>query len=278
MMLTKWPRGNALLIVFVAHFAFAVVLGPAFFAPVLLEEPRFAEVPRAFGEYWWEILSLSWVESLDEVGFWLVVGLIAAWAGLATAFVAPVVGPVRTTDAGRSLWSSVIAASLLGATMAAMMFAALVEGAVAMLAADMSEFSSAYDSTAALIWSGAAASWLLSGFAWMFCLRRVGRTRDPGALDRIIRALFAGTAVELVLGVPIFLMARKKYDCYCAMATFLNLIMGTAALFWLCGPWAILLYTRDARRNWARGACRSCGYPRRSGGEVCPECGSPLQN
>jgi hypothetical protein len=88
-----------------------------------------------------------------------------------------------------------------------------------------------------------------------------------------MRALVAGTAVELALGLPIYALARKKYGCYCAMATFLNLVFGIAALLWMCGPWVVLLLTRRARANWLRAACRACGYPRRSGSAVCTECG-----
>jgi hypothetical protein len=58
------------------------------------------------------------------------------------------------------------------------------------------------------------------------------------------------------------------------MASFWSIVLGAVTLFWMCGPWAVLLVTRGERLQWARGACRECGYPRRTDATVCPECGA----
>lgn len=276
MILRGLPRWQGLAVVFAAHAVLALVIAPAFLAPALLEaasvKDAIAEVPG----YWKWIFTLGWMDAEWGANFWTTVVAVVAWAGLATAFVAPLVGSAETGSKSRSLASSVVAAAVLGAAICSLLFATLVEGLIAAFSQDAAMFGAVYDRVEAAIWLGALGVWIVSGGVWFALLRRAGSSRDPAVLDRMLRALFAGTAVELVLGLPIYLMARKKIDCYCTTATFLNLVLGTTALLWLCGPWAILLATRSARRGWARGACAACGYPRRSGGTVCPECGNPL--
>lgn len=274
MILARWPRWKGLMLLFAVQFVLGIVLGPLIAAPMLLEE-RMLSPGEAVGEYarylWW-IVSLDWVSNGD--GGWILIAACLAWAGLAVAFISPIVGSVQREPSGRALWSSVVAAAVMGAVMAGMLFAAIFEGALALISADKPSFSASYDELAPWIWLSALAVWCATGAVWTLLLRRIGRSRDPGALDRLLRLVFAGSAVELTLGLPIYLMARKKYSCYCGMATFLNLVMGVAALCWLCGPWTVLLATREVRRRWRRGVCPRCGYPLRSGSSVCSECGT----
>lgn len=276
MILARWPRWQAIALVFVAQLLLIAIFGPVVLVPALIEEPFSLQPVGEYARYLGWIASLGWLEQWDDPETWIVLGMMIAWAGLAAAFVAPVVGQVETTTSGRSLWPSVIAAAAMGAFIAALLFAAVVEGLVALLTLDQAGFREAQETVAPWIWGGALATWGCSGLVWTYLLRRVGRARDPIVLDRLLRVVFVGTSVELALGLPIFLFVRKRYSCYCALATFINLVMGVAALFWLCGPWAVLLWTREARRNWSRGVCRSCGYPRRSGSAVCSECGAAL--
>lgn len=276
MILRRMPRWQGLALVFVVHAFVALVIAPAFLAPGLLEVGSVRDAILRVPEYWKWIFTLAWMDGEWGMDSWTIVITVVVWAGLATAFVAPLVGPVETGSARRSLASSVVAATVLGASICSLLFATLVEGVIAAFSEDAAMFGARYGRAEAAIWLSALGVWIVSGGVWFVMLRRAGRSRDPALLDRMLRAVFAGTAIELVLGLPIYLMARKKIDCYCTTATFLNLVLGTTALLWLCGPWAILLATREARRNWARGACPSCGYPRRSGGAVCSECGSAL--
>jgi len=276
--LAQRHRWMGLGVIFLAQLMVGILVAPlAFLVPVVIEE---RELPGwgmvgAYGRYLLHVVSLEWLDGRD--GEWLIAAIIACWAVTAVAFVSPIVGPAERSSNERSLRASVVAASLIGASIAALMFAALVEGAIAVLSKDQAAFLGMYKFAAAWVWLGALGVWLASGCVWMYMLRRVGRSRDPGLLDRVLRMVFAGTAIELLLGLPIFLLARRKYDCYCAMATFLNLVMGIAALCWLCGPWALLLVTREARRTWRRGACPACGYPQRSGSQRCSECGAELR-
>lgn len=274
-MLTRLPRWQGLLLVFVAQFLFGILVAPAVFAPVLFESNSF-DLTQALGEYGEYLLGVVRFDWALEEEAWIAGAAALAWALLAVAFISPIVGPARPETAGRSLLPSVIAAVVVGASITTMLFLALVEGALAALSADDQAFSARIEQVAPWAWLAALVAWCASGAVWAYALRQIGRTRDPGRLDRVLRSLFAGTALELVLGIPIYLMARKKVSCYCGLMTFLNLVMGISALLWLCGPWAVLLLTREARRNWARGACPSCGYLQRSGSTVCSECGAAL--
>lgn len=274
MILARTSRPVALAIVFIASLLCTGLMLPLVAAPLLLEEPqRFGTLLGRYGEYLLEMFTFGWLDGIERPNWWLGAAALCAWPGLTVAFLSPIVGPVRAGETGRSLRASVIAASLLGASMCALIVATLIEGAMAMIAWDADSFEDLWTSGRSVIWTASLATWFAAGFLWMYLLRRAGRSRDPRGLDRVLRAVLAGTVVELALGLPIYAMARKRFDCYCAMATFLNLVFGIAALLWMCGPWVVLLLTRRARANWSRGACRACGYPRRTGSVVCTECG-----
>ena len=276
MILSGLPRLQAVALVFLVQLLLIALFGPVVLLPALIEESVTSRELSNYLSYLSWIASFGWLWELGDPETWIVIGMMVTWAGLAALFVAPVVGRVETTTGGRSLWPSIVAAAAMGAFISAMLFAAVAEGLVAAVTRERSRFEDTQEIAAPWIWGGALAMWLCSGFVWMYLLRRVGRTRDPIVLDRLLRVVFVGTSVELALGLPIYLFVRKRYSCYCALATFINLVMGVAALFWLCGPWAVLLWTREARRNWSRGACRACGYPQRSGSTVCSECGAAL--
>jgi hypothetical protein len=272
--LARTSRPVALAIVFIVSLLCTGLMLPLVAAPLLLEEPqRFGTLLGRYGEYLLEMFTFGWLDGIERPNWWLGAAALCVWPGLTVAFLSPIVGPVRAGETGRSLRASVIAASLLGASMCALLMAAVLECTMALLSADSDAFEAMLAAGSGAIWTVALGTWFCAGFLWMYLLRRAGRSRDPRGLDRVMRALVAGTAVELALGLPIYALARKKYDCYCAMATFLNLVFGIAALLWMCGPWAVLLLTRRARANWLRAACRACGYPRRSGSTVCTECG-----
>lgn len=274
MILTRMGRSKALVVVFVASLLFTTVTMPIVAVPALIEEPRrLGEMLSSYGGYLLGLVSLDWLGRVGTGEWWILAALLCGWSGLTVAFLAPIVGPPAADGAGRSLRSSVIAASILGACMCGLLMAALVEGALAAMAGSASEFTEIYRTGLVGVWTMALVAWCVSGFGWMYFLRRAGRSRDPKGLDRLLRLLLSGTVVELALGLPIYALARKKYDCYCAMATFLNLMFGVAALLWMCGPWVVLLLTRRARVNWARTICGVCGYPRRTGATRCTECG-----
>lgn len=271
MILRGLSRPMALCVVFAAAFAVAVVLGPIVMLPMIFEEPRVVE---GYLRYLGYLGALEWVEDLDTVGFWVIVGIGSIWAGLQVLFLSPIVGRPRLESQGRSLVPSLVAAAVLGAFMCSLLWASAVEGVCAALALNEERFSQDFGGIVVVGYITANAVWIGGGFAWYMLLSHAGSMRNPAGLDRFVRWIFAGTCVELLLGVVFYLQVRRKTDCYCAMMSFWNLVFGLATLLWMCGPWAVLLLTRGERLQWARGACARCGYPRRTDAEVCTECGA----
>jgi hypothetical protein len=209
----------------------------------------------------------SYLRALVESGEgWLLLASYILVVAGTTLFVAPVVGPLRLTPSGRSLRTSVIGAAILGGLISFALLGAAIE-----LPLGFAKDLNVGDAT--LTWPGVLITWTVAGGVWAAVLWRVGHERDPAGLDRLFRQLLAATMLELVLAVPIYVISRRKTSCFCSLHSFFALIGGTVTLFMLCGPWALLFLTREARRGWQRGACPRCGYPRRSGSTQCSECG-----
>lgn len=116
-------------------------------------------------------------------------------------------------------------------------------------------------------------TWLLSSLGWSAVLWRAGAESNPDGVSRLVRAAFRGSALQIVLGVPLYVIVRRKESCWCSLFSFWSLSVGFASMFLLCGPGAVLLFTRGHRRAWRRGACGSCGHLRAPHADRCPECG-----
>jgi hypothetical protein len=255
-------RVVALALFWIAQFVLVVVVG--FLVGILL---TFLEGDSfrydAFGSYLHSLV--DWGK-----GSMLLASYILVVTGT-TLFVAPVVGPLRLTTTGRPLRTSVIGAAILGGLISFLLLGAAIELPLR-FATDLNV------GDATLAWPGILISWTVAGGVWAAVLWRVGRERDPAGLDRLFRQLLAATMLEVALAVPIYLIARRKTNCFCSLHSFLALIGGVVTLCMLCGPWAVLFLTREARRGWQRGACPRCGYPQRSGSSQCSECGSLLSD
>lgn len=271
MILRGLSRPMGLLVVFAAAFAVAVVFGPLALLPVLFEEPKAVEGYFRYLKY---LVMLAWADDLVRGEAWIMVAIAAIWAGLQAAFLSPIVGKPRLESQGRSLNLSLLSAAFIGSLGCAFLWVGAIEAMYAVFSADSDAFGERYGQVVGAGYLTAIFVWIGGGFVWFLLLSRAGSMRNPAGLDRFIRWLFAGTCVELVLGVAFYLSVRRKTDCYCAMASFWNLVFGLSTLLWMCGPWAVLLVTRGERLQWARGACTQCGYPRRTGATVCPECGA----
>ncbi len=209
------------------------------------------------------------------------------FALLQVIFVAPLVGPLRLAPSGRSLRASVIVAALVASFLFLALFASGME-AIVLFSPSSNPPSSALGGSHPSLFhflpsSGPDRPWSLFGeivVAWLICssimaflLWNAGHTRNPNALGRWTRRLFAGTVIALVLSIPILVILQRKNSCYCGLMTFWSLVTGIAGLVWLCGPAAILLATRASRRAWGRGVCGNCGYERHSSSARCSECG-----
>ena len=93
---------------------------------------------------------------------------------------------------------------------------------------------------------------------------------------RTYKYIFAGTALELLITLPIDIQVRKRTSCYCEEGSFLGLVIGITVAVWSFGPGLILLYlNRKFQRRIALGRCQKCGYDLRGLSENrCPECGT----
>ena len=276
MFLKNISRPVALGLVFVASFIIAMLLFPIFIwlAITPFESwPSTANATLSLTEdYWRFLVSLAYWQ-FDVTGKIWLVAIAAVWATLTVAFLAPITGRVQLLQHGRSLRSSVAVAVLMGSVICGLIMGALIEGVLALMTSTEEEFYALQRLSAIAVISAVIGAWIVGGALWAFFLRRSASSRNPAGLDLLLRRILAGTAVELVLGLPIALLIRRRSECYCSTATFFNFAFGTAALLWICGPWSVLFLTRKARANWSRTACAFCGYPRRSGGSECSECG-----
>ncbi len=270
MILARLPRPLALVVVFCGSMLLAVLLAPLALAPLLLVDSA-ASFVDFLSRYYTDL-----IPSIVSLNQWILIVFAGAviWSAIAVLFLAPITGKVRTASETRSLLTSVIAAIVVGALLCGILAASAVELVFALLAADAKAFESSFPGGYPVMTSFMLAGWVGGGFVVAMLLRGVSGSRNPNHLERILRVIFAGTVVELVLGIPIYLLVRRKSNCECALASFYSLCLGVAALLWLCGPWAILFLTRHARKGWLRGACPECGYPRRTDATVCSECGA----
>ena len=194
--------------------------------------------------------------------------VVTTMAVLQTMLLVPLVGPLRIGPNGWPLRVSVVGAAGIAGLATTMAIYGIVEFTDVTLGTSMAR-GSAWEWHAMLL-----VVWTVTGGFWCWLLRRAGRSRDPRGLDRLVRAVFAATVVESILMVPLYVMLRKRLDCFCGAATFIGLCGGVAMLLWMCGPWALLLLTRRRREAWSVGACTGCGYSRLGGGDRCPECGA----
>ena len=64
---------------------------------------------------------------------------------------------------------------------------------------------------------------------------------------KIIRALIAGSILELFVAVPIY--ATRQDECYCARGSYAGLVFGGTVLLWAFGPAIFLLFIREKHRR-----------------------------
>jgi len=191
----------------------------------------------------------------------------------ALAMLAPLVGTGRNAGSGLPLTWSIVGGSVLGGGLGVgvMMVVIDIPRIIARWTDNQDPFSNAQPT--AIIPIGICV-WILTGGLWSAAFRSGGRGHASSRIARQVRWLFAGSCVELALAAPTFAAAARRDSCYCAWASWFSIILGTMVLTVLCGPMLVLLWTREARLRWIRGACESCGYLVRTGSTVCPECGA----
>jgi hypothetical protein len=113
---------------------------------------------------------------------------------------------------------------------------------------------------------------------WLIVFTLLCRGPWPQTFRRLYATLVAGTALELLVTVPVDVLVRKRASCYCATGTFCALTVGMFVAIWCFGPGLVLLLLIRARqRRRLRGHCRACGVDvRQALGPHCPDCGTPI--
>lgn len=196
----------------------------------------------------------------------LVLMAIAAFAAtLQLMLAAPAVPPFRAAREGRSMRQSVVAAAILAGALVTSIGFAAIEALVVLINGSIEDQD--------LMAVAVVATWLLSSAAWSVVLWRAGSESNPDVVSRLVRAAFRGSALQVVLGLPLYVIVRRKESCWCSLVTFWSLCVGFASMILLCGPGTVLLLTRGHRRAWRQGACGACGHLRSPGSDRCPECG-----
>lgn len=213
------------------------------------------------------IITLS--DGIDDEGAWVLISVAVFAATLQLMLVAPAVPPYRAAQEGRPMAASIVAASIVaGALVTALAFAA-IEALIVLLRMDRYP----QDDPAWLI-VALVTTWVMTSAGWTAVLWRTGATSNPDRVSRLVRSAVQGSALQVVLGLPLYIIVRRKESCWCGLVTFWSLCIGLASMLLLCGPGAVLLMTRGSRRAWRQGACSACGHLRSPGSGQCPECGA----
>ncbi|MHC4939682.1 MAG: hypothetical protein ACYTHK_11985 [Planctomycetota bacterium] len=116
--------------------------------------------------------------------------------------------------------------------------------------------------------------WMVGLWAiWSMAFYRYFRSRS-----KILRALIAGTVLELLVAAPVHAACYKRDDCYCSRGSYTALVFGGTALFWVFGPGIFILYLRERkRRGRLLRVCPACGHDLSgSAATICPECSEDL--
>ena len=214
------------------------------------------------------------VRGLDDhawtygIGVTLIIGLLlfAQWV-----FLRPVRGfAISLAVKGRPLKSAVIPAAAM-----AML---LTVGLIALILEVPDWWEPIIDGDARTV-SGLWLAMLLLWSLWAWIFFAYWRQGDRYTqLGKMIRALVAGSLLEMLVAVPAHVWVMRQQKCYCVRGTYTTLVLAGTVLLWAFGPGIVLLYLREKhRRAKLIRLCDSCGYNltgNTSG--VCPECGTPV--
>lgn len=193
---------------------------------------------------------------------WAWIGLLVA--GQAALLLVPVGLMDRRPRPRRRLWVAIVAtAFFLGLLAACLAFCLSL-----LMSRDFGPMSLAIcGGILVLMWG----MWTV--VFWRF-VRRMGPSAGHSWL---MRKLFAGSALELLVAVPTHVVVRMRGDCCATMVTGPAIYTGIAVMLMSFGPGVFILYSARRKLLLGRGKCRKCGYDLRATPERCPECGMTRQ-
>lgn len=118
---------------------------------------------------------------------------------------------------------------------------------------------------------------LVSWVFWTIVLLVTLQKAPSGWLARTVRWLLVGSFVELAIALPIYVIVRRRFDCWCSLPSFWAVVSSLAVVLALTGPGVVLLWRRRAdlpTDAWSD-RCMVCGYRRAPDADArCPECGT----
>ena len=206
--------------------------------------------------------------------------LVWIWAGLmAVGQVLLLLVPVGTAErrpkARRKLWIPIVVTTVLLSILACIVFATLVlitwgESGPA----PGRPFEGDFGSYSFFVCAGflIAVSWVF----WGALFNYYRKTTDPDALtSRLMRWLFVGSVLELLVAVPSHIIVRERGDCCAPIGTFLGMVTGVSVMLMAFGPGVFFLFARRIDRlRRKKKLCLVCGYDIRASAARCPECGT----
>jgi hypothetical protein len=173
---------------------------------------------------------------------------------------------------GRPVWVSLLAGTFVLAVLGCGLYWVYTE--VRGLYLDRNDSKSDQPPFDLTTWIVVLVGW---GF-WLIVFTLLCRGPWPQTFRRLYRTVVAGTALELLVTVPVDVVVRKRAGCYCTTGTYCALTVGMFVAIWCFGPGLVLLLLIRARqRRRLRGHCRACGLDiRQAPGPHCPDCGTAI--
>ena len=189
---------------------------------------------KMIGESYLGLVTFQWVDDVLDDDFWVMIAIFTGWVLLQVAFLSPLVGRPKIAEEGRRMLPSALTVVLISTTATALLWVALVESLIAVFTPDQTTFDATYDRIVVPWgWFVAIGIWTVGGFVWYRLLRSAGRSYDPTGLDRLLRRLLAGTAIEAALGTLAVLLVRRRHDCLCITGSFFSLAYSLTVLLWM---------------------------------------------
>ena len=99
-----------------------------------------------------------------------------------------------------------------------------------------------------VVWVVMGALWA----GWAVVFWRYARSLDRWtATTKVLRALMAGTMLEMMIAAPVhaWVMHDRGDDCYCRRGSYTGVVFGITAIVWVFGPGVLMLLARERKRR-----------------------------
>jgi len=206
----------------------------------------------------------------DYVLGWLVTA--ASVALLQWLFLLPVHPPERAKRPARLVWSMIV-----GALLISLLFGGALVGTLGVLH-NVAELPLAVtvdeDVAGPIVLAVLGLNWIV---ATPLLVSFTNRSASPERFRRRLAAiLFAGSAVEVLAGIPLDVLASRRESCWCGRGTWLMIVVGLTVGTILFGPYVVVALVARHHRRWPDGRCAACGGAVGPDRTIlaCPHCGS----